>query len=129
MRKNLGKIFKIFKGNNKTYKVYENGIEIIDENNNKEYIKERIKNKCYWKNLSSFKRIDVTIPEALTSSDGEIIKLLAEYNYSVLFDERNISEKEVRDLINNTIDIEEINDERVVVMTKIMANRLKTIMR
>lgn len=137
MDKKLGRLFKTFKkthnNNEEIYDVYEKGIKIThisDGNKKLTKIEDEVETNTHWKELSNIKRIDVEIPHSFNSSSGEVVLNLGIEYYSVLYNEKDISEKEVNSLIDNcATNLEEISDERVMVISTHMADRFKKIMK
>lgn len=82
--------------------------------------------------MAHIKRIDIELTEGCCNSDGELIVETEVYEMSILYDERNITEEEVKKYImdnRESIARGKSRDERLIVMTTEMANRLRNIMK
>ena len=76
-------------------------------------------------NLDNIKKIEFDVTNMICNSDDKPVCATGTESFAVLFNETQISEDEVRALIDNN---NYVYDERLVVMSVEMANRLKDIM-
>ena len=82
--------------------------------------------------MKHIKRIDIELTEGCTNSDGELVVETGIYKMSILYDERKIAEEEVRKYVMNNrenISHGKSDDERLVIMSTEMAERLRNMMK
>lgn len=75
--------------------------------------------------LKNIQRLDITVQDMVCNSDGKPVSVAGTHEYAILFNDTQISEESVGELINSG---DYMNDNRLVVMSPNMADRLSGIM-
>ena len=75
--------------------------------------------------LKNIQRLDITVQDMICNSDGKPVSVAETHEYAILFNDTQISEESVGELINSG---DYMNDNRLVVMSPNMADRLSGIM-